>query len=356
MNGSDGRTVVVAGASGVVGTALIRALGSFNLIGLVHKRSPADASVDTVGCDVTESRLGLSETDFRELAARTDAIVHAAGLTDFGAEEERHRTINTEGTRHMLELASAADAPLHYISTSYTRAISDAAMRKLDPSNTLYNYVSSKQAAERLIVESGVPYVIYRPSNLIGDSTTGEMPLKEFVPQLAVGLLRGRYPVVPARPGARLDIVPQDVCARAVAAVLEAGDVGDEHWLTYGDESPTIVELVDVCTDFARRIGSPIERPTIFDPDDPEQIADALQRLPVVVRSVFKRMILGRLLDLNDGMTAIGVFPSSLGALGERYGLRVPPLADALQRGLEFAAKAKRLGPGRRSRLRPRRS
>jgi thioester reductase-like protein len=335
--------VLLTGASGVVGTALLPELAGFEVIALVHKGTPAAEGLETHRSDVTKPRLGLDEPLFQDLARRAEVVIHAAGLTDFGAAERKHQSINVEGLRHTIELAAAADAPLHHISTSYVWAVSDRATRRLHEDNLLFNYCNGKAIGERLLRESGVPHTIHRPSNMIGDSRTGQCSPKDFFPQLAMGVLKGRYPLAPSRPGARVDMVPQDVVAKAVAASVAAEDVGSEYWLTYADRSMTLHEMVDLMVEFAQRIGRPLDPPTIFDPDDPAQVQEGIERLPRVMRRLFTRMIYPRLMDLNDGMTSVGIFPTSLPELNERFGVPIPDLRDTARRSIEYVARQKGL-------------
>lgn len=331
----DQRTVLVSGASGVVGSALLRELeGKCTLIGLVHSGTLVVDSAEAVRADVSAAQLGLDTDTYRELVARTDVIIHSAGLTEFSAPAHRHQAINVTGTERILELAVAADAPVHHISTSWVRAFGDEAPHPLEPGNVIYDYVSSKVTAEAILAGSGVTHSVYRPSNLIGDSRTGRVGASQFVPQLAIEVLRGRLPLLPSSPGARLDMVPDDVCARSIAAATMADDFGSVYWLTYGSQSPTIPELVEICAQFARDTGRSFTPPPVVDPDDPDEVAAVVERLPKGMRGLFPWLA-----SLSAGMTAGGTFPSSLADLGERYGLPVPDLEQALRAGLDYLSR-----------------
>ncbi len=333
-------TVLVTGASGVVGSSIARELADFQVIGLVHRTS-ASGAIQSVKGNITQPRLGLSEADYRELCARVDIVVHSAGNVDFTASLASHQAINVVGTQRILELAEDAQAPIHHVSTAYIRALASDCLAPIDSANVVYSYVSTKLRAERLVSSSGLPCSIYRPSNLIGDSRTGEIPRKQMVPQMASGLLRGQYPVLPSRPGALLDLVPADVCGQAIAAAARAGDIGSEYWLSYGSASPSIGEIVELCREFAGSIGQKMSIPQIVDPDDEEAVREALARLPRT-RRPFVRMILPRFISLAYAMAGVGVVPSSLDALTERYGLVLPDLREALMRGLSYLQSSSR--------------
>jgi thioester reductase-like protein len=334
----DRRTVLVTGASGVIGGALLDELGGYDVIGMAHSGKLPREDAETLRGDVTQPRFGLSQASFRELAARVDVIVHSAGLVTFGLPEERYRDINVHGTEHLLELAHAAGAPVHHVGTAFVQSFSPDAPIKLDRSNAVWGYVASKIESDRLFAESGLPHSVFRPPNLIGDSRTGIMSRKQFVTQIASDSLRGRFPFLPARPGSRFDMVPQDLCATCIAAVLNADDFGSEWWLAYGESCLTVEELMEEIGRFGERIGLKATLPRLIDPDDEEAIEAELDKLPPVGRVMY-----ARLLELTDAMTAGGVFPSSLELLTERYGVAVPDLRDAIAAQLEHLGKSKRL-------------
>src|SRR5262245_10839794 len=103
-SGSERRTVLVTGATGVVGQALIPRLvdhGASDVICLTHRsvigarsRNRHAGSVSTVQGDVARPDLGLGAREYRELAARIDSVVHAAAVTDFAQPDETLQRIN----------------------------------------------------------------------------------------------------------------------------------------------------------------------------------------------------------------------------------------------------------------------
>jgi thioester reductase-like protein len=333
----DGKTIVLTGASGVVGRALLTELAGRPVIALVHQDSVDGAR--SVRCDVSRDRLGLDPDAYRRLAHEADVIVHAAGETDWAAPAERFAQINVRGTENVLALARDADVPLYHISTSFVWALRADAPLLLPDDNLIVNYVRSKIECERMLAESAVPHAVFRPTNLIGDSRTGAIARTQMVQLVSEFICRGKLPVFPARPDVLVDIVPQDVLARAVVAVLDAEEIGTEYWVTAGADALTVAQTVDACVRFMERIGRPIDRPQVVDPeqvdlDSPEFGA----RLSPMARAFF-----GRLRDISDGMTACGIFPTSLQELASRHGVEHGSFAEAYVRGLEWWAEDKGL-------------
>jgi len=78
-----------------------------------------------VSGDLTEPHLGLSTEDRQELQLNIKAIIHSAADVKFDRRLSEAFNINVEGTRNMLELATACkklDVFLH-VSTAYANCI-----------------------------------------------------------------------------------------------------------------------------------------------------------------------------------------------------------------------------------------
>src|SRR3954454_8799093 len=131
-----GTTVLLAGASGVVGRAGADELRA-HVIGLVHSDADVREGDEAVACDVSRERLGLDDAAWHELAERTDAIVPSAALTDWGLPRERYERVNCDGMRHVVELARAADAPVQFISTCFVRALDGRSYDDLSAGNVV---------------------------------------------------------------------------------------------------------------------------------------------------------------------------------------------------------------------------
>jgi nucleoside-diphosphate-sugar epimerase len=329
--------IVLTGASGVVGQALLSELRGRDVLALVH--GGAVDGVETLRCDVSRPRLGLDAKAYSVLARHAACIIHCAAVTDWTAPEQDRQRVNVQGTAHVVELARCADAPLYHVSTSFIRALADDAPLRLASSNVIAGYVRSKIAAEAIVRDSGVAHTILRPTNLVGDSTTGKIARMQIVQVVSELVCRGRVALFPARPGTLIDVLPQDAVARAIVAIVDACDLGREYWLTAGQDAMTVEETLELCTAFAQRIGRPIDPPQLVDPGAVDLDSPAFQsRLSPLARGYF-----ARLREFSDGLTACGTFPSSLHDLSSRYGLAAPDIRRTYVRGLEHWAAEKRL-------------
>lgn len=229
------KTILLTGASGLVGSALLRALDEHHVISLVHRR-PVSGHV--VHGDITRPWLGLPLSDYRQLAAEVDVVVHCAALVQFGASPERLHDINVRGVGHILRFADDAGARLVHGSTVYVTQAADGV--------TLSSYADSKAAGETLVRESGLPAAIARISTVIGDSSTGHVTQLQAFHYLLGLALSGRLPFLPGTPETRVDLLPTDVIAHALAALAIQNDATGDYWLTAGDASVPMGRIFDI--------------------------------------------------------------------------------------------------------------
>jgi nucleoside-diphosphate-sugar epimerase len=314
------RTVLITGASGVIGRAVIAELRDHRVIALVNSDDDLPAADRVLKCDLGQPRLGLSEQDWHVLAEETDVIVHSGALTVWGQPRERYQAVNIDGTSTVIELARLAGAPIHLISTCFVHAIELDRLDELSHDNVVAPYIWSKLEAERLIARSGVPYSIFRPTNLVGDSRTGASSRPQIVQLMSDWMCRGKAPFFPAHPGNLVDVVPLDVTAMAIARAVETDDLGGGlHWLTYGAEAMTVDDAQDILIEHARGLGRDLGRIPIADPRG---------ELPVPLASVppMSRTFLKVLIDVSEVTAASGgVLPTSLPELWPKG---VPAVSD----------------------------
>ena len=116
------QTVLLTGASGVVGQALLERLSDVNIICLVHNTAIPDPGIVSIRGDITQSRLGLAAAAYRELAEGVDAVIHCAAVTDFYKADGSLEATNIDGTVNVAKFALAADAVMYHVSTAFRDA------------------------------------------------------------------------------------------------------------------------------------------------------------------------------------------------------------------------------------------
>jgi len=349
-SGGERRTVLVTGASGVVGQALVPRLverGASDVVCLTH-RSVVDArsgrrhvgSVSMVHGDVARPDLGLGAREYRELAARVDSVVHAAALTDFVGPDETLQRVNVDGTGHALALAEAAGADFVHVSTAYLHARGEGRR-----GHVAARYAASKRAAEEVVKASGVGHSIVRPSIVIGDSRTGAMSSAQGLHRAAGAVLSGIAPILPFGASWPFDFIPQDVVAETIAGILERERTGQELWVTAGDRALSLAQAVDVVVATGHQLGIDVETPRFVSPEQFDRIIAPvfLPALPATMRTTITRLLdfFAVYLDMDEPM------PSSLPALEHQGIAALPDLAESLRRSLHHWYAARQQTPTR---------
>jgi len=332
--GAPRRTVLLTGASGVVGRALLQRLDDLDVVCLVHRSPVSGPHVTAVPGDIAEPMLGLAEQAYAELAAKVDAVIHCAAITDFNRSDGSLEATNIAGTGHVAAFAVAANAVLYHVSTAFVRTTVDG-----DRGRTAVGYASSKAAAEELLGSRGVPHVILRPSIVIGDSVTGEIGAFQGLHQVVAGLFAGMVPMIPFDPGWPVDFVPADVVADAIACVVENRVSEGEFWVSAGDRALRLDEGVAVVIEAARVLGVSIDTPRFVPPDMFDRLIGPvfLDALPVRIRRNVVRMLEFFTTYLQSGETK----PSSLDQL-VALGMRpLPDQRESLRNSVKYWAAQK---------------
>ncbi|MFP6627156.1 MAG: NAD-dependent epimerase/dehydratase family protein [Deltaproteobacteria bacterium] len=245
--------VLVSGATGMVGNAILEALLREGRSVRVLARSPERAR-QTLGevnrhRQATQSALTATQhalrgveivrgdvTDRASLAAAMrgcDTVYHAAGLPEQWLDDEGlFQRVNVEGTHNMVETALEQSLQ-RFIYTSTIDVFAARAGREFDetrldprPKDTAYG--RSKQDADSVVaraIERGLPAVFLHPSGLYGPGPESSPGINAMVAEL----LMGRLPLIP--PGSLPLVFSDDVAAGHLLAERKA-EVGQRYILS----------------------------------------------------------------------------------------------------------------------------
>jgi len=225
--------------------------------------SAVGGRVEVLRGDVSEPRLGLAEVAYASLVKRVTHIIHTAADMRLDGPIEELRRANVQGTANVLELARAVQADhgltrLSHVSTAYVAGgrVGPVPEDSLtDEWGFSSRYELSKYEGELLVkaAKAELPISVLRPGLVVGDSRTGAIktfntlyfPLRLY--------LTGQLRVLPARGSLRVNMVPVDYVADAVAHLtFEPGAEGLNFHLTAPHGSlPTARELLDAVREWA---------------------------------------------------------------------------------------------------------
>ncbi|MBD2278683.1 non-ribosomal peptide synthetase [Aphanizomenon flos-aquae] len=157
--------------------------------------------------DLGKNYLGLSTSEFQNLAGQIDVIYHCGAWINVIYPYSVVKPANVLGTQEIIRLASEIKVkPLHFISTTSVLSASspnEAGLilesDNLEQYQTLDNgYIQSKWVAEKLVMQArdlGLPVAIYRASRITGNTQTGISNTDDLFCRLVKGCLEMR--VVP---------------------------------------------------------------------------------------------------------------------------------------------------------------
>jgi NAD(P)-dependent dehydrogenase (short-subunit alcohol dehydrogenase family) len=230
----------ITGGTGFIGHHLIGRLlkrrgriyvlvrkGSLDRLEGLKQRWGKEASkiVPIIG-DLTKPFLGVPPAMRKELKGKITHFFHLAAIYDLKADAAAQESANIKGTQNAIRLAAAVDAGhFHHCSSiaaaglypgTFTEEMFDEAVGLENP------YFRTKHESERLVRETcKVPWRIYRPGVVVGDSRTGEID-KIDGPYYFFKLIQKMRRAMPAwmpaigLEGGRINIVPVDFVVDAM--------------------------------------------------------------------------------------------------------------------------------------------
>jgi len=228
----------VTGATGFIGKRLVKALlarkgakvhflvrpGSEGKLAALYEfwglNGAGKARAQPVTGDLTAKKLGVAADTVKALKGHIDAVYHLAAVYDLGADAESQTQVNIEGTRNLVEFAKAVDAGhLHHVSSIAAAGLYEGVFREdmFEEAEGLdHPYFMTKHESEKIVrKECKVPWTVYRPALVVGDSKTGEMDKIDGPYYFFKLIQRMRQILPPWLPsvgieGGRINIVPVD--------------------------------------------------------------------------------------------------------------------------------------------------
>ena len=184
------------------------------------KGSAGAARAVPVFGDLTEKKLGVSADAIKQLKGQVDHFYHLAAVYDLDADADSQIAVNIDGTRNTVEFAKAIGAGhFHHVSSIAAAGLYEGVFREdmFDEAEGLdHPYFSTKHESEKIVrTECKLPWTVYRPAVVVGDSRTGEMDKIDGIYYFFKLIQRLRQILPPWMPsvgleGGRINIVPVD--------------------------------------------------------------------------------------------------------------------------------------------------
>jgi long-chain acyl-CoA synthetase len=211
--------------------------------------------VDVLRGDVTRAGLGLDAMTHARLVDSLDLIIHTAAATSLTADRVLCDGVNRMGTANALILAERCYTTgrltrFMHVSTALVAGGGSTAIAREDelpvaPAH-VNHYEWSKYEAERIVraaMKAGLPVTIFRPSMVVGDTTTGRTRDFNVIYPLMRIMASGYVTQFPADPDARVHLAPLDFVIEAIMRAMDAPWTAGLTFHLTAPHPPTVAEL-----------------------------------------------------------------------------------------------------------------
>jgi dihydroflavonol-4-reductase len=244
--------VLVTGASGFIGSAVVRALLTAGYpVRVLLEPGRDDANVDGLDIDRIDGDVRDPST-VNAAVEGVDTVFHLAAIYRFWARDpEVFYDVNVGGTMNVLRAARrAACRRVVYTSTVATLGVAEHGQLASEGSTVHFehlfgHYKRSKYLAEHEVLRagaSGLPVVLVHPTFPVGEGDTAPTPTGRTI----VEFLNGR---IPAYVDTALNVVHVDDVARGHVLASERGQLGRSYIL--GGENMSLREMLRALADLS---------------------------------------------------------------------------------------------------------
>ena len=242
------KTLVITGANGYLGRNTITAAISdgWNVIGIV-RRQEAAREVESLGgkAIILEN---FEVNSLKKTFTDCKAIIHFRGVVC--GPKKLFEKINIDGMKILVKAAKETNVPR----IIFPSGLGIERFGEIEWATN--DYFRSKMEAEQILKDSGVPFIIFRPSYILG-------PKDELIPDLIEQI--GEGTVYLAGKG---DVPMQPIFVKdAIKAFLAAADGMGENNQTFdlvGPEITTMSEIVKLVLNTMKQFGFNIPIPRIL--------------------------------------------------------------------------------------------
>ena len=272
-------TYFVTGATGFIGKRLVRKLlarGNAVVYFLIRPESRDKVpelldywntdevrAVPVVG-DLVKPLLGVSKADLKKLTGKIEHFFHLAAVYDLKADADSQVAINIEGTKNAVALANEIDAGIfQQVSSIAAAGMYEGVFREdmFEEAEGLdHPYFATKHESEKIArTDARMPWRVYRPGLVVGDSKTGEMD-KVDGPYYFFKLIQKMRELLPpwmpmvGLEGGRINIVPVDFVVDAIDHIAHKKGLDSQAFHLV---DPTPYRVGDVLNIFARAAHAP---------------------------------------------------------------------------------------------------
>mgnify|MGYP001600117598 CR=1 FL=1 len=215
--------ILITGASGIIGKKLIQKFNSTDHSIRIFSRKKKSDIQNTVEYFAGDIR---SIESLEKATSRIDIIIHMAGVTHTH-DQKLYYTVNFEGTKNILLAAKKNLVKKFVFVSSRTASINCGA------------YAHSKLLAERVVQDSGMDWVIVRPSEVYGAGDS------DAISHLIQNMKRGFF--IPVMGSGKYILCPVyiDDVVDGIFAAATKNNIHNKIYVLGGPEKMTYINLID---------------------------------------------------------------------------------------------------------------
>ncbi len=275
----------VTGATGFIGRRLVQELvdnrkGDIYVLVRSGSTGRMEALIEAWGSnrvqmivgDLSLPALGVADEWIAEHRGKVEHFFHLAAIYDITADDATNDRMNIDGTRNAVELADRLSAGCFHQTSSVAAAgeyVGHFDETMFDEGQKLPSpYHRTKFESEKIVREEcPIPWRVYRPAIVVGDSQTGEMD-KIDGPYYLFPLLKRIRDTLPSwLPLVGIDMgdtnmVPVDYVAKAMDHLAHVPGHDGEAFHLVNPEPQPLIEVINVIAKAAGapRFATPVDR------------------------------------------------------------------------------------------------
>jgi len=209
--------------------------------------------------DLKEALLGVDAATISDLKGKIKHFCHFAAIYDIGASAEAQTATNIDGTRNAVRLAEAVDAAcFEHVSSIAAGGLYQGTFREdmfEEAENLDHPYFSTKHDSEGIVRnECQVPWRVYRPAMVVGNSKTGEIDKIDGAYYFFKSLQKIRNVLPPWFPligieGGKFNIVPVDYVVDAMDHIAHLNDLDGRCFHLSDPEHHSMGNMMNIFAD-----------------------------------------------------------------------------------------------------------
>jgi UDP-glucose 4-epimerase len=249
--------VLVTGASGFLGQALVQGLFDSGYAVRASSRTPHDAlePMSTLGWH----RADITTDPLDPLLHGIDAVVHAAGIAHAKAAEAQHQRVTVGGTRRLVEAMRRTGAARLVFISSIRAQVGAHSPRRIADGHALAPadaYGRAKRDAEEVVAASGLDATILRPVLVADVGARGNLAA-------LLRLAQSPLPLPFAALTAKRSLVSRRAVADAVSFALGNSATSGRR---FNVADPEPLDPAQIVTIFRRGLGVPLRLTAVPEP------------------------------------------------------------------------------------------